>query len=105
MSSLHMTTTIRIKVPNQDFSAILLVVSGETTLKQVHAEVRCQLGLDPDYHPGRGYPKPERRKTCLRAQCMDTKPDPIHFMMDWTIERALENGAGDFELVFTDMCS
>ena len=99
MAALKTTTTIRIKVPDQEFSAILLVVSSTTTLNEVHHEIRSQLGLDCSRSAM------EYRKTCLRAQCIDTRPDPIHFFMNWSVKLALDNGAGDFELIYTDVCA
>lgn len=101
MSALNTTTTIRIKVYDQDFDSVLLVVTGETTLKQVHEELRAQLGHNPDAKQ-KYYSAITKRKTCLRG--IDAANRTIHFMMSWTVQQAMDYGAISFELAYTDLC-
>lgn len=101
MATLNTTTTIRIKVYDQDFDSVLLVVTGETTLKQVHEELRAQLGHDPDAKQ-KYYSPITKRKTCLRG--IDSLNRAIHFMRSWTVQQAMDFGATSFELAYTDLC-
>lgn len=102
MAVFNTTTTIRIKVHDQDFDSVLLVVTGETTLKQVHEELRAQLGHDPAAKQ-KYYSPVTKRKTCLRG--IDSLTDQaIHFMMSWTVQQAMDFGATSFELAYTDLC-
>ena len=94
MATFQTTTTIRIRVPDQEFSSILLVVSADTTLLQVLNEVKDQLWQ-------RSY-----RPSCLRIFRKDTLESmPFLFMRHWTVRQALEHGAEEFEIFFTDLCN
>lgn len=103
MASFSTTTTICIRVPNQEFGSIRLVVSGNTTLKQVHEEVREQLAYSRKSTAYYKNHHPEQRLTCLRAHNSTTGTDWVHFMMNWTVEQVLDHGVKDFELVFLDL--
>ena len=94
MTTFQTTATIRIRVPDQEFSAILLVVSADTTLLQVLNEVKDQL-CQRTYRPA-----------CLRVYRKDTlESTPFLFMRHCTVRQALEHGAEEFEMFFTDLCN
>lgn len=89
------TFTIRIRVPDQDFDAIRLVVDASTTFKEVKKEVVEQL-----YETTPRYMK---RRTMLRACPTPDSPQDKLFMSHWTAQRVLALHSGDFELVYTDL--
>lgn len=86
------TTTIRVKVPEQEFDSILLTVSLTTTMKNIRKEIIDQLYLGR--HTG---------QFAIWAPKTHSHLEPTMFPNDWTIQTVLAHGASEFELVRTDM--
>ena len=93
--------TVRIKVPGQSFSSVLLIVSPDTTIKQIKEEVLSQLYDIPKNKKGVYYRNTPENSYFLKSA--DANPDlPTIFMEDWTIREVFENSVVEFELVNRD---
>lgn len=91
--------TIRIRVPNQEFESILLVVGPETTLRHVISELNSQL-----YGDSTNYSKREPLiRASIRALPFGENTEPVLFMRDWTMYQIISTGAKEFEYFHTDL--
>ena len=87
------TFSILIKVPDQEFDYIRLIVDHTTTIRQVKYEVIDQL------YPGRCTDKGRAIKGIGIADLTE----PMLLIQNWTVTRALQSGIREFELIRTDM--
>lgn len=92
-------TTIRVRVPNQEFESILLVVGPETTLRHVISEINSQLYGDCTLYTKR---EPQVRAS-IRALPFGENTEPVLFMRDWTMYQIISTGAKEFEYFHTDL--
>ena len=93
--ALSTTTTISIKVPDQEFDYIRLVVDSTTTIKEIKKEVMDQLFETS--------PKWTKRRMAFRSRPRERDETPCHFMQQWTIDEVMKVGFTEFELVYTDL--
>lgn len=93
MHSSFTTQTIRIKVPDQGFAGILLVVDSQHTMEQIRREVLEQLNIKHQ----------TRNSMALAAVPFNGYSEPVFFPSSWTIEKVLMHGAIEFEIMITDM--
>ncbi len=93
------TQTIRIKVPNQEFESILLVVGPGTTLRHVIQEVSSQLEGAPNHF----IVYESKHRSTIRALPFDDNTEPVYFMRDWLMYEILNTGAKEFEYIYTDL--
>lgn len=93
MKPLQLTTNIRIYVPFQESAWILLSVRGDTTLKEIHSELRSWIN------------QPSGGSTWIRAytEIENSGSSPIYFMRECTVAQALQEGVQCFEIFFTDL--
>jgi hypothetical protein len=87
------TTTIRIKVPDQEFSAILLLVELTDVMRHIRSEITDQLNIK----------YPDRQAYALVSALEDGQSEPTFFPMNWTLENVLDKGVKEFELIRVDM--
>ena len=92
------STTIRIKVPDHSFSSILLLVSPNTTVKQIKAEVLDQLYDMPKKGNGTFYTQSKKYRHYLVARNKHDDAVTV-FMNGWTVGQIFEAGTLDLELI------